>query len=70
MNLKRENGMKKKRVEFKNFLFNVNRFFFFLFLFLFHVNSFMNDKGVEFDKTNICAKCVRERERERERERF
>ena len=28
------------------------------FLFLFHVNSFMNDKGVEFDKTNICAKCV------------
>ena len=46
--------MKKKRVEFKNFLFNVNRVFFFLF----HVNSFMNDKGVEFDKTNICAKCV------------
>ena len=29
----------------------------------------MNDKGVEFDKTNICAKCVWERERERERER-
>ena len=57
--------MKKKRVEFKNFLFNVNRVFFFFFLF--RVNSFMNDKGVEFDKTNICAKCVRERERERER---
>ena len=62
--------MKKKRVEFKNFLFNVNRVFFFFF-FLFRVNSFMYDKGVEFDKTNICAKCVcvRERERERERER-
>ena len=63
--------MKKKRVEFKNFLFNVNRVFF-LFFFLFHVNSFMNDKGVEFDKKYICAKCVCvcERERERERERF
>ena len=32
--------------------------FFFFFFFLFHVNSFMNDKGVEFDKKNICAKCV------------
>ena len=40
--------MKKKRVEFKNFLFNVNRVSFSCF-----VNSFMNDKGVLTKQRNM-----------------